>query len=199
MTDFQPFPKVPRLLRDMIITEKIDGTNASVHINEVTPADCDEKEEHGWPFIKTYEGHTYTLRVASRKRWIKPDDDNYGFANWAQSNGEELLGLGVGSHFGEWWGKGIQRGYDLDEKRFSLFNTHRWSGEDKPECCHVVPVLNITTFSTMMARATLDNLARSGSIAAPGYDKPKGIALYHAAANQMFKMTFEGDEKGKGQ
>ena len=31
-----------------------------------------------------------------------------------------------GRHFGEWWGSGIQRGYGLDEKTFSLFNAYRW-------------------------------------------------------------------------
>ena len=32
---FEPMPKVPRLLRPMVVTEKIDGTNASVHIQVV--------------------------------------------------------------------------------------------------------------------------------------------------------------------
>jgi hypothetical protein len=27
MSDFIPFPKIPRLRRDIVITEKIDGTN----------------------------------------------------------------------------------------------------------------------------------------------------------------------------
>ena len=50
--------------------------------------------------------------------------------------------LGVGQHFGEWWGFGIQRGYGLHERRFSLFNTGRWSDPAvRPACCGVVPVL----------------------------------------------------------
>lgn len=49
----------------------------------------------------------------SRTRWITPEDDNYGFAKWANENKEELLKLGIGQHFGEWWGSGIQRGYNL--------------------------------------------------------------------------------------
>jgi hypothetical protein len=78
----------------------------------------------------------------SRSRWITPDDDNFGFAAWVEANRDELLTLGPGRHFGEWWGSGIQRGYGLPkgEKRFSLFNVSRW-GESRPACCHVVPVL----------------------------------------------------------
>lgn len=34
MLDFSPFPKVGRLSRDITITEKIDGTNASIYISE---------------------------------------------------------------------------------------------------------------------------------------------------------------------
>ena len=35
---FTPMPKVPRLSREMVVTEKIDGTNASVWI---TPSDVE--------------------------------------------------------------------------------------------------------------------------------------------------------------
>ncbi len=31
---FVPFGKIPRLMRDCVITEKIDGTNASVDVDE---------------------------------------------------------------------------------------------------------------------------------------------------------------------
>jgi hypothetical protein len=33
--EFQGWPKTPRLFRDMIVTEKIDGTNSAVIIEEV--------------------------------------------------------------------------------------------------------------------------------------------------------------------
>lgn len=32
MIEFKAWPKIPRLFRDVIITEKIDGTNAAIHI-----------------------------------------------------------------------------------------------------------------------------------------------------------------------
>ena len=100
---FEPFSKIPRLTRKCIITEKIDGTNAQIYIGE--------------------QGEFY---IGSRKKWILPEDDNYGFARWALENKEELLKLGVGAHFGEWWGQGIQRKYNMDKKVFSLFNVDRW-------------------------------------------------------------------------
>ena len=34
--EFKPFPKMPRLNREVLLTEKIDGTNASVFIREIT-------------------------------------------------------------------------------------------------------------------------------------------------------------------
>src|SRR6478609_4562760 len=117
MPEFQEFPKMPRLSREVIITEKIDGTNAQVLI--------------------TPEGE---IHAGSRTRWITPESDNFGFAAWVRDNREQLLQLGPGRHFGEWWGSGIQRRYGLTEKRFSLFNVKRW-GESRPACCHVVPVL----------------------------------------------------------
>ena len=47
MIKFEEFPKMPRLTREMIITEKIDGTNASIFIQnrdleEVAIADSPE-------------------------------------------------------------------------------------------------------------------------------------------------------------
>ncbi len=172
--DFTPFTKIARLSRDCIITEKIDGTNASICI--------------------TPEG---AFLVGSRSRWITPTDDNYGFATWAFAHKDELMLLGVGHHFGEWWGQGIQRKYGLTEKRFSLFNTSRWNASTAPTCCHVVPVLYSGIFSTGAVEATMTSLRESGSIASPGFMKPEGVVIFHIAAQTYFKKTFEKDEEGK--
>jgi hypothetical protein len=181
---FEVFPKMARLSRMMSITEKIDGTNACISITE-----------YGDMFI------------GSRSRWITPEQDNYGFARWAVGNRNELLTLGVGRHFGEWWGAGIQRGYGMKEKRFSLFNAGRWiAREDNrvnekqevvPACCHVVPILAEGEFCTHAIKWTLDNLEKNGSSAAPGFIKPEGIIIYHVAANMAFKKTIEDDEVPK--
>lgn len=105
MIEFKPFQKIARLNREVLVTEKIDGTNGLVWIAE------DGVE----------------MRAGSRSRWITPEADNFGFAKWVADNAEELRRLGPGYHYGEWWGAGIQRRYGLTEKRFSLFNVSRWA------------------------------------------------------------------------
>lgn len=173
MIEFTPFPKIARLSRDMVVTEKLNGTNASVHIGE--------------------DG---TFLTGSRTRWITPESDNFGFSRWAHEHKDELMQLGPGTHFGEWWGQGIQCGYGLKEKRFSLFNTSRWTGAH-PSCCHVVPILYTGPFDTTEIVAQMALLAHEGSKAAPGFMRPEGIVIYHAHSNTLFKKTFEGDETGK--
>jgi hypothetical protein len=182
-SEFTAMQKIARLSRTCTITEKIDGTNSSIFIGEP-------------PEMTGYQ----EFLVGSRTRWITPTDDNYGFAKWAHANREELMKLGPGHHFGEWWGLGIQRNYGLKEKRFSLFNTHRWSDSAvRPTCCDVVPVLYEGIFSTVSIWETLENLTLSGSVAAQGFMKPEGIVIYHHAAKQLFKKTIEKDDQPKGQ
>jgi len=170
---FTEFPSISRLSRECVVTEKLDGTNAQIHITD--------------------NGRMY---AGSRSRWIVPEDDNYGFAKWAYAHQEELMLLGPGSHFGEWWGQGIQRKYGLTEKRFSLFNTHRWSdiaAEKRPDCCHVVPVIYTGLFDTAMIDAVLALLATNGSYAAPGFMQPEGIVIWHEKARVLFKKTIGDD------
>ena len=173
MSDFQEFPKMARLSREVIVTEKIDGTNAQVCISD--------------------DG---TVRAGSRTRWITPEDDNVGFAAWVRENEDCLRQLGPGRHFGEWWGAGIQRRYGLDHRRFSLFNVARW-GIERPPCCHVVPVLYRGPFDTAAIDDTLDKLARYGSVCVPGFLKPEGVIVFHVAAGVGFKKTIEKDEVTK--
>jgi len=188
---FDDYPKIPRLHREIIVTEKIDGTNASILI---TPSVGDLPDESG---IRTVQnGVHYDIYVGSRTRWITPDKDNHGFARWCYDHIEELLGLGVGHHFGEWWGKGIQRGYGLDEKRFSLFNTTRWA-EWKPDCCHVVPEIVRGTRINDLVDFSLEFLRSNGSVAAPGYSKPEGVVAFHTHGNFMVKATLEKDDVPK--
>jgi hypothetical protein len=185
--EFKSFPRMPRLTRDIIITEKLDGTNAQIFIDE--------------------SGRFLT---GSRNKWITPESDNYGFARWAYEHREELMHLGPGRHFGEWWGAGIQRHYGLTEKRFSLFNVRRWAnsdslGEEKqfpeqelcPQGCQVVPVLYSGPFFLTAIDEALRDLQSDGSAAAKGFMQPEGIVIYHTAAKQCFKKTFEHDSTGK--
>lgn len=136
------------------------------------------------------------VTAQSRSRIITPENDNYGFAAWVKVNEETLKQLGPGYHYGEWWGQGIQRGYGLAEKRFSLFNTKAW-GTTRPACCHVVPVL--ATWNNFQAvEMALQRLRTEGSVAAPGFMRPEGVIAFHSASQQMFKVTLDKDEQPKG-
>lgn len=173
--EFVEFPKMARLSREIIITEKLDGTNAQIFITD--------------------EGGFY---VGSRSRWITPEADNYGFARWAYDNREELMQLGPGSHFGEWWGAGIQRKYNTGEKRFSLFNVSRWGApEGRPACCSVVPTLYVGDFTTDAVEDCIASLREFGSRAAPGFMNPEGVVVFHTAGRVGFKKTLHKDEVPK--
>jgi hypothetical protein len=200
--EFEKFSKIPRLSRDCVITEKIDGTNGQIYI----PSEEDLLKEG--PLVQKLRSNPLPFLVGSRNRWIQPTNDNYGFAKWAYENAEELLKLGLGRHFGEWWGPGIQRRYGVAEKRFSLFNTKRWRRDEVPklekgesvlpDCCHVVPVLYEGPFTTDIVDITLTNLKANGSAASPGFMRPEGIVIYHKGGGYLFKKTIEGDEVPKG-
>ena len=193
--EFQEFPKMARLSREIIVTEKIDGTNAQLLITE-------DNE----------------ILVGSRNRWITPSDDNFGFAKWVEENKQELLKLGKGRHFGEWWGNGIQRGYNLikGDRRLSLFNTSRWAlfgTEPKmipmadprivkyqdllPSCVGLVPILYKGIFDTGIVDGVLEDLKINGSLASPSFFNPEGIVMFHIAGNVGFKKTIKNDNLPK--
>ena len=190
---FAKFQKIPRLSREMIVTEKIDGTSAQVFVAEL-PGKYTEEELSTIPLVATHGNRL--LYAGSRTRYVTPDADNFGFSGWVKENAACLAQLGPGRHFGEWWGRGIQRGYGLQERRFSLFNVHSW-GETRPACCHVVPVLYRGPFDTGEVDAVLAELARGGSLAAPGYMNPEGVVVFHVAGGHLYKKTI-GDDGHKG-
>lgn len=174
---FRPFKKIFRLNREVVVTEKIDGTNGVILI--------------------TPEG---LVIPGSRSQWISVKEDHFGFAAWVKANEDELrTGLGPGTHYGEWWGRGVQKRYpNITEKRFSLFNVTRWADDTvRPKCCHVVPILA----QGMDIRATTeDALARlraEGSIADPGNPRPEGVVVFHTPSGHLFKVTLEKDEAPK--
>ncbi len=226
---FRPWPKTPRLFRDIIVTEKIDGTNAGIHIVPVegtVPEVVDmvaqaaargEKMQIAWG----PDNQAYQVAAQSRNRMIYSGKttDNAGFAAWVEEHATDLVELlGSGLHFGEWWGSGIQRGYGLPkgEKRFSLFNVDRYAwlnvdnmDEDHPDMIfglrgnaiglHVVPTLYAGDFNTRAIDIVLGDLDLDGSMAAPGFMRPEGIIVYHTAAQHGFKVLLENDDLPKGQ
>ena len=184
--EFKPFDKIPRFNRPAVVTEKLDGTNACVVV--VDPL---ENDPHG-------DGpEDLQVFAQSRNRLITPESDNFGFARWVKENGDTLRQLGPGYHYGEWWGKGIQRGYGLEEKRFSLFNVSRWHTE-RPSCCHVVPLIGRID-RLCDANYLVEQLKSNGSYAAPGFMDPEGVIVWSEGAQHYFKITCKNDESPKGQ
>lgn len=175
---FVAWPKIPRLSKSqMWVSEKIDGTNSAIRIAEGK-----------------------VVAVQSRNRFITPQQDNYGFAAWVASNAASLVeDLGDGLWFGEWWGLGIQRGYGLKEKRFSIFDTRHAARTWKTENLSVVPFLDQHQFDTNRIRDTLAYLRCVGSIAAPGFSRPEGIIVYVREAGCRFKVLLDNDDSHKGQ
>lgn len=214
MIEFKGFPKMARLSRRVVITEKIDGTNAQICITKHDKNDpiytdgCIDAWVEGEDLFLMYAG--------SRTRWITPNNDNYGFAQWVLENKRELRQLGVGQHFGEWWGKGIQRNYGLENRRFSMFNTIRWCRHNEepqqiakanphtikyqdvlPACCDLVPVLYDGVFDTLVVDRVLQNLKNEGSVAKRNFMNPEGIVVFHEAGNVGFKKTLDNNDSPK--
>ena len=208
--EFQAWPKTPRLFRDIVVTEKVDGTNSAVIIQEI-PADEDYVYEgQGYVLAQVErDGSTYAVAAQSRNRLITPGKttDNYGFAAFAQENAEELFDiLGPGRHFGEWWGNGIGKRYVSAMegiKGFALFNTakheglHDWlSFGDQQVLIEPVHVLYQGPFSEEKIRDTLNELQKHGSWMSP-FDSAEGIVVFHTQSRQKYKITLDRNDAGK--
>jgi len=196
---FQKFDSIARLHRDVVITEKIDGMNCGIHIANSYGQTL---AETGGLWAINVGGIIWHVNVQTRKRLINLGDDQYGFAAWVFNKLPELVELlGPGSHYGEWWGKRIQRSYHQPRNYFSLFNTKRWTPENT---CHidglqVVPVLYEGMFSDEANKGALERLRVCGSVAARLVDDRKldfraeGIVGWHTALNMYYKITLDGD------
>lgn len=163
--EFKAWPKMTRENPfSVTITEKMDGTNACIIIQDGE-----------------------LIGVQSRKKLITPENDNYGFAGWVSRNTEELLNLGDGYHYGEWAGLGIQGNpHNLPEKQFFLFNTHKWA-LDRPNCCQVVATL----FRGLMDIDTIPTFLKALEEGAPEGVKPEGITVFHHALSSYTKHTIK--------
>ena len=168
--EHKAFPKIARYKEQkVVVTEKIDGSNGLI-------------------FIDT---ETNTILAGSRNRWITPEDDNFGFAQFVHDNSEDLMSLGDGYHYGEWWGQGIQRRYAMDQKIFSLFNNPRWANNPiKPECCDVVPHVfagTMSEYNTFFEKSLQD----THSYAAEKYDvlfnDVEGYMVWFAGTKEYMK------------
>lgn len=159
--EFIKWASIPRWENEKYyFTEKIDGTNACIVINP--------------------DG---TYFCQSRTRIITPEDDNFGFARWVKENEREILKLGDGRWYGEWWGLGIQRGYEQKQKNFSVFY---YPGELPTELVSRVPTIPVSSVEECK-----EFLRQNGSLAAPGYMKPEGAVVYHSLSKSRYKIILD--------
>lgn len=161
MNEFIKWASIPRIENEKYhFTEKIDGTNACLVINPDGSYFCQ-----------------------SRTKIITPEDDNYGFARWCKANEKELALLGEGRWYGEWWGLGIQRGYDQKQKNFSLFY---FPGDLPTQLVTRVPTIPVGSIEECK-----QYLHEQGSLAAPGWMKPEGAVVYSSLARTRYKIILD--------
>lgn len=214
MSEFRKYPSIPRYRKDIVITEKIDGTNSCVSIqplhNEDGTLNLAVKDAPVADIIENEAGQPVHVYAQSRSRVITPEQDNHGFARWVRDNQHALYeALGPGFHYGEWWGGSINRGYGLPktEKHFTLFNPARYELSEVPEqLLTVVPVLYTgpaylpylpaDSQTRDAVEYAMQRLARTGSRVrfAEGYDNPEGVVITHTASKHLYKVTYEYDE-----
>ena len=200
---FRKWDKIPRLSNEKFhFSEKIDGTNACViiipnsderldpNVEPITEVEVDF-DKHGCTYVRVF--------AQSRSRLIYPNEggeikgrDNYGFAQWVSKNAQQLVEeLKRGYHYGEWFGLGINRGYDLDENRFALFNPYSQS-----EICMNVPQLGSFDGLAEGVGQCTDQLSH-GSYISPTLGYPaEGMVVYAEKARLYWKIIFEGQKHG---
>lgn len=194
MVEFKEWPKIPRGGKGetVTITEKIDGTNACVIVEET----------YRGPVVVGVQSRNQLLADADNDEMeLEITSDNYGFAAWVKANQEELAKLGPGYHYGEWAGPGIQKNpHNLEKKTFFLFNSERWRDgrQERPAGVECVPVLyegaviadipEEHRISANMIDVTMDRLWNSAK--EKGYH-PEGIVIWYHKTRRYEKVTFE--------
>ncbi|CAO0827073.1 RNA ligase family protein [Streptomyces microflavus] len=166
--DFREWPKTPRLFREIVITEKLDGTNAGLHISE--------------------DGQVV---AQSRKRIITPDSDNYGFARWGQGI-QRRYGMDrkMFSIFNV-----VRWGTQADEDGTTMKS--RAGQSDLIDQVDAVPILYRGVFDQDVIDDLMKELREHGSYAAPGFMNPEGICVYHSQTRSAFKVTLDANDAGK--
>lgn len=180
MSDFNPYPKIPRLENlKMWVTEKIDGTNAQVTVVEGT-----------------------ITQMGSRNRPITAEDDNHGFAAWVEANRAALEAvLPDGTHYGEWAGPGIQGNpLKLERRCWFLF---RALPDTHPDCLdaaeavglRVAPILYVGTLNTDVALLVAERLHKTGSAVSGATGRPEGVVV--STLGTRFKILPSPGPKGQ--
>lgn len=181
---FQKYPKTPHMGNENILySEKIDGTNGVVYVE--TNGDGSKK-----------------VLAGSRTRWLTPGkQDNHGFAAWVKDNEEELSKLPDGFHYGEWYGKGINHGYGLDDRRFMLFNRSRYEKlENLPKCVELETIVgkygDLETIFYDVDFFEKESYLK-GSWHVPGCMFTEGLILRFTESKRVYKKVWGISQKNK--
>jgi hypothetical protein len=165
-TEFRRWASIERLEQMVSITEKIHGSNAQILVTETE------------------------VRAGSRERWLDRVQDNYGFCNHVTEHADEIRELlGLGRHYGEWYGAGINSSYGLKEKRLALFDT-RWADKPRPAWCDVVPVLYRGLYYPAVLAETMEKLKAGGSVLQPGFMGAEGVVVRFERSGVLMKHVF---------
>lgn len=171
LPEFARWPSIQRLSSETVyVTEKIDGTNAVIHVAE--------------------DG---TVTPGSRERWLLPNQpDNFGFGEWVRQYEDVLRQLGPGYHYGEWHGAGIQRKYGQTIRRFASFEFWR---DDLPSLITKVPLLYEGPWKSSILNDYVDYLAAYGSVLYPGFMDPEGVVVtFKNMRSAKFKKLCKNDQ-----
>lgn len=199
---FQDYGKIPRWANEHVwVSEKIDGSNSAVVIER-------QEEQRETDAVVRYvyvDDVAYVVRAQSRKRFLLPgkQTDNFGFAQYVFDNAEALVKtLGVGRHYGEYWGSGIQRGYGMvnGERWFSLFPTSRVSRSFQnyhdiltvPQL-NIVPELYSGPWSGNVIEDCLDVLRDHGTFASNGAGQAEGVVVTFKLSGARYKAFVNDD------
>jgi len=179
---FKAYPKTRRLTDVYaFISEKIDGTNGVLFVDGSR------------------------VVAGSRSKWLVDDGskswDNHGFGAWVKENEVILSQLPDGFHYGEWYGRGINRNYGLKDRRFMLFNRMRYLEllELMPSLYKVLELetilsqINIMDVQAQLAIHKRELMHESGSRHVRGFKRPEGVMVRIPAADKVFKVVWDKD------
>ena len=154
------------LFRDVTISEKIDGTNAQVFV---------VAEDRGRRQPGRGLGGSLRKRTTSVSRRGSPI-----MLTSCASSAQDVISA-------EWYGRGIQRRYGLQDRRFALFNSCTDGPRSARRAAAIVPVLTTRTMGADVVSECLETLRSGGSLARSGFHAPGGIVIYHHASGGMFR------------
>lgn len=181
--NFSKWPKIPRFLNTkMVITQKMNGTNAQILFEETTN------------IIQTK--NKIDMSVGRRRGWLSTKEDNFGFHAWASTHKHSLFAvLGRGRHYGEWCGPGIQNGEGLKERKFFSFDPFLEVPKEYKHLIEPVPLLYEGPINISQIKSCLQHLEIFGSVIDKfkefgHFRQPEGIIIN--IGGKRFKMYLNG-------